>query len=61
MVVSTFLSLFMVPVLYVVIVSTRDHFTKRDRPEHPPHDDRTNLDGKTAPREEVERDKVAPF
>ncbi|MEG4234562.1 efflux RND transporter permease subunit [Microcoleus sp. Pol11C3] len=57
MVVSTFLSLFMVPVLYVVVVSARDRFKKRDRPQNPPHDD-TNLDGKTAPREEIERDKV---
>ncbi len=37
-----------------------NRFTKRCRSQNPPHDD-TNLDGKTAPREEVERDRVAPF
>jgi HAE1 family hydrophobic/amphiphilic exporter-1 len=61
MVVSSVLSLFMVPVLYVVIVSARDRFTKRGRSQNPPHDDDTNLDGNTAPREEVERDRVAPL
>ncbi|MBE9185175.1 efflux RND transporter permease subunit [Microcoleus sp. LEGE 07076] len=60
MVVSTFLSLFIVPVLYVVIVSARDRFTKRDRPQNPP-DDGTILDGKSVSDREIERDKVSPL
>jgi HAE1 family hydrophobic/amphiphilic exporter-1 len=60
MVVSTVLSLFMVPVLYVVVVSARDRFKKRDRLENLP-DDGTILNGKTTPQEEIERDKVSPF
>ncbi|MGE5657107.1 MAG: efflux RND transporter permease subunit [Actinomycetota bacterium] len=58
MVVSTFLSLFVVPVLYVVIVSARDRFVKRDRPTNLPSDD-TSLDGKTPHHEEVQRDPVS--
>jgi len=61
MVVSTFLSLFMVPVLYVVIVSASDRFKKRDRVENLPDEDGTILNGKTTAGEEVERDKVSPF
>lgn len=60
MVVSTVLSLFMVPVLYVVVVSARDRFKKRDRLENLPEDG-TILNGKTPPQEEIERDKVSPF
>lgn len=60
MVVSTVLSLFMVPVLYVVVVSARDRFKKRDRPQNPP-DDGTILNGKTTPHQEIERDKVSPL
>jgi len=60
MVVSTVLSLFMVPVLYVVIVSARDRFRKRDRLENLPEDG-TILNGKTTPHEEIERDKVSPL
>ena len=60
MVVSTVLSLFMVPVLYVVVVSARDRFRKRDRVENLPEDG-TILNGKTPPHEEIERDKVSPF
>jgi HAE1 family hydrophobic/amphiphilic exporter-1 len=50
----------MVPVLYVVIVSARDRFKKRDRLENLPEDG-TILNGKTTPHEEIERDKVSPF
>jgi len=60
MVVSTFLSLFIVPVLYVVIASTRDRFRKQPRPETPP-DDGATLNGKTTPGDEVERDRVSPL
>ena len=60
MVVSTFLSLFIVPVLYVVIASTRDRFRKPPRPETPSDDD-INVDGKTTPHDEVERDRVSPL
>jgi hydrophobic/amphiphilic exporter-1 (mainly G- bacteria), HAE1 family len=60
MVVSTVLSLFMVPVLYVVIVSARDRLRKRDRLDNLP-DDGTILNGKTAGGEEIERDKVSPL
>jgi HAE1 family hydrophobic/amphiphilic exporter-1 len=60
MVVSTVLSLFIVPVLYVVVVSARDRFRKRDRVENLPEDG-TILNGKTTPHEEVERDKVSPL
>ena len=60
MIVSTLLSLFVVPVLYVLIVSVRERFTKRDRPPTLPPDD-TNLDEKTTPHEQVERDKVSPI
>ncbi|MBD0309267.1 MAG: efflux RND transporter permease subunit, partial [Microcoleus sp. T1-bin1] len=60
MVVSTFLSLFIVPVLYVVVVSARDRFRKRDRLDNLPEDG-TILNGKTTPQEEIERDKVSPF
>lgn len=60
MVVSTLLSLFVVPVLYVLIVSVRERFTKRDRsPNLPP--DHPNLEEKTASHEQVERDKVSPL
>ncbi|MEG4999777.1 efflux RND transporter permease subunit [Microcoleus sp. B4-D4] len=60
MVVSTFLSLFIVPVLYVVVVSARDRFRKPSRPENPPDDD-INVDGKTTVHDEVERDRVSPL
>ena len=60
MVVSTVLSLFIVPVLYVVVVSARDRFRKRDRVENLPEDG-TILNGKTPPHEEIERDKVSPL
>ena len=60
MVVSTVLSLFIVPVLYVVVVSARDRFKKRDRVENLPEDG-TILNGKTPPHEEIERDKVSPL
>ncbi len=60
MVVSTVLSLFIVPVLYVVVVSARDRFKKRDRVENLPEDG-TILNGKTPPQEEIERDKVSPL
>ena len=60
MVVSTVLSLFIVPILYVVVVSARDRFKKRDRVENLPEDG-TILNGKTPPHEEIERDKVSPF
>jgi len=60
MVVSTVLSLFIVPVLYVVVVSARDRLRKRDRVENLP-DDGTILNGKTTTSEEIERDKVSPL
>jgi HAE1 family hydrophobic/amphiphilic exporter-1 len=60
MVVSTFLSLFIVPVLYVVIVSARDRFKKRDRLDNLPEDG-TILNGQTTPHDELERDKVSPL
>jgi HAE1 family hydrophobic/amphiphilic exporter-1 len=60
MVVSTVLSLFIVPVLYVVVVSARDRFKKRDRVENLPEDG-TILNGKTTAQEEIERDKVSPL
>ncbi|MEG3974212.1 efflux RND transporter permease subunit, partial [Microcoleus sp. herbarium8] len=60
MVVSTFLSLFIVPVLYVVIASASDRFRKPSRPENPPDDD-INVDGKTTLHDEVERDRVSPL
>ncbi|WP_373534534.1 efflux RND transporter permease subunit [Microcoleus sp.] len=60
MVVSTFLSLFIVPVLYVVIASASDRFRKPSRPENPPDDD-INVDGKTTVHDEVERDRVSPL
>ena len=60
MVVSTVLSLFIVPVLYVVVVSARDRLRKRDRVDNLPEDG-TILNGKTPPHEEIERDKVSPL
>ncbi|MBD0300545.1 MAG: hypothetical protein ICV82_09985, partial [Nitrososphaera sp.] len=54
------LSLFIVPVLYVGVVSARDRFRKRDRLDNLPEDG-TILNGKTTPQEEIERDKVSPF
>ncbi|MBD2041874.1 efflux RND transporter permease subunit [Microcoleus sp. FACHB-672] len=46
MVVSTFLSLFVVPILYVVIISIQDRFTKKKPPQQPQPEKDTNLDGK---------------
>ncbi len=59
-IVSTVLSLIVVPVLYVVVVSARDRFRKRDRVENLPEDG-TILNGKTTAGEEIERDKVSPL
>ncbi|MBD1938640.1 efflux RND transporter permease subunit [Microcoleus sp. FACHB-68] len=46
MVVSTFLSLFVVPILYVVIISIQDRFTKKKPPQQPQPEEETSLDGK---------------
>jgi hydrophobic/amphiphilic exporter-1 (mainly G- bacteria), HAE1 family len=57
MVVSTFLSLFMVPVLYVVIVSVTNSFKRQNTSQITPEDDRS-LPGKTDLKDQEKRDKV---